>query len=406
MMSQFPTIPPYIIKESWSSRSTISRLTIGLYNYRHGDENRIGLHFPFEDPIITFLTRLKYVIWSQPDRCYYILDNQEQLKALLNHCRGTIWLDMTRLHPNVQVSAKHTEEKGMNIQQTASFRPIAGKVMKKIHEMKRWMEQRRYSANTIKSYVSFVIQFFKEHVDLSWDGITKAHIVDYNHAQFIQKKKSYSTQNQWINAVKIYLQVHNLAIGDLQNIERPNKKATLPNILTLEEVQKIFKHTTNLKHRTILMLVYSAGLRIGEALNIKIGDVRSEEGLIYIRGGKGCKDRRVPLSPKVLGLLRNYYEAYQPSNYLFEGNNQSGKYSKSSARKVFKKALIKSGIKQKVVLHGLRHAYATHLSQRGVNVQHLQKILGHKSPKTTMLYTHLSGNDICNIKSPIDDMDI
>jgi len=153
------------------------------------------------------------------------------------------------------------------------------------------------------------------------------------------------------------------------------------------------------------MMVYGAGLRIGEALNLRLPDIRSNESLIYIRGGKGKKDRRVPLSMKLLDILRSYYKAYRPKVYLFEGAN-GGRYSNRSAMQVLKRAANKAGITRNITLHTLRHSYATHLTNKGVNIQYLQEILGHSSPKTTMLYTHLSGKDISNIRSPLDDMDL
>jgi len=153
------------------------------------------------------------------------------------------------------------------------------------------------------------------------------------------------------------------------------------------------------------MLIYGAGLRIGEALNLSIHDIRSEESLIYIRGGKGKKDRKVPLSKKLLEVLRSYYKSYKPKSYLFEGAS-GGQYSRSSAGKVLQRAAKKAGITREITLHTLRHSYATHLTNKGVNIQYLQAILGYNSPKTTMLYTHLSGRDISNIRSPLDDMDL
>jgi len=153
------------------------------------------------------------------------------------------------------------------------------------------------------------------------------------------------------------------------------------------------------------MLVYGAGLRIGEALNLRLHDIRSAESLIYIRRAKGKKDRRVPLSVKLLEILRAYYKSYRPSVYIFEGPD-GGRYSNSSASQVLYRSAKRAGITSKVTLHTLRHSYATHLTNKGVNIQYLQEILGHNSPKTTMLYTHLSGKDISNIRSPLDDMDI
>lgn len=179
----------------------------------------------------------------------------------------------------------------------------------------------------------------------------------------------------------------------------------LPNVLTIEEVERLLLSTHNLKHRALLVLIYGSGLRIGEALALQLTDIRSKEKLIYIRRAKGKKDRRVPLSDKVLEVLRKYYRTYKPKKYLFQGE-KGGPYSQSSASRVFKRSARKAGIKRRVTLHTLRHSYATHLTTRGVNIQYLQEILGHNSPKTTMLYTHLSGKDIKEIKSPIDDMDL
>jgi site-specific recombinase XerD len=230
-------------------------------------------------------------------------------------------------------------------------------------------------------------------------------IEQYNYQYFIKLKRSYASQNQWINAVKLYLRINKLQVDDLETIQRPRKEKKLPNVLSPNEVQAIFQQTRNLKHRTLLVLIYGAGLRIGKALKLTIHDIRSNEQLIYIRGGKGKKDRRVPLSKKLLEALRSYYKTYRPRNYLFEGAN-GARYTSSSAAKVLQRAASKAGISRSITLHTLRHSYATHLTNKGINIQYLQEILGHNSPKTTMLYTHLSGKDISNIISPLDDLDI
>jgi len=273
-----------------------------------------------------------------------------------------------------------------------------------IANLSQWMKQKRYSNSTISTYLSFVRQFFAK-TRLQPNQVTKKVIEPYNYQHFIQGRKSYATQNQWINAIKLYLKVNSLLLEGLEAIERPLKQRILPNVLSLDEVQAIFHNTPNLKHRALLMLIYGSGLRIGEALNLTIHDIRSSESLIYIRGGKGKKDRRVPLSMKLLEVLRPYYKAYKPRLFLFEGAN-GGRYSNKSAGQVLKRSALKAGIASSVTLHTLRHSYATHLTNKGVNIQYLQEILGHNSPKTTMLYTHLSGKDITNIRSPLDDMDL
>lgn len=174
----------------------------------------------------------------------------------------------------------------------------------------------------------------------------------------------------------------------------------------IQSKKKIQKASfTRSPHRNLLMMIYSCSLRIGETLNLQPADIKSAEGLIYIRGGKGKKDRHVPLSQRILEQLQQYYRSYTPNEYLFEGQ-KGGQYSNTSAGKELQRAVKKTGIKKRVTLHTLRDSYATHLTNRGLNIQYLQEILGHNNPKTTMLYTHLSGKDIRNIKSPLDDMEI
>ncbi len=284
------------------------------------------------------------------------------------------------------------------------YNKLSATVRQSIIQLEQWMKQKRYSQSTVATYLSFVRQFFAK-TRLTPEQLTLQQIEQYNYRNFITSGKSYASQNQWINAIKLYLKVNQLDIGDLEKIERPRKQRTLPNVLSQQEVQALFHSTPNLKHRTMLMVIYGAGLRIGETLNLTLYDIRSEESLIYIRGGKGKKDRRVPLSHKLLEMLRRYYKAYRPKRYLFEGAH-GGKYTSGSAARVLQRATQKAGITKKVTLHTLRHSYATHLTRNGINIQYLQEILGHNSPKTTMLYTHLSGKDISTIKSPLDDMDL
>ena len=343
------------------------------------------------------LKQLNFMRWSKTHRCFYIPNKEHYIRRLKDHCAEVVKLDQ-------QLINSRSSDRAENLSDLTSV-ILSEEVIRSIRKLKIWMEQKRYSYNTIKTYISFVTSFFSSQPHIAWDGITKDHIIVYNHRYFIQRKRSYSTQNQWINAIKMYLRVHHLDIGDLQDIERPKKAYNLPNVLSTEEVERIIRATYNMKHRALLMLIYSAGLRIGDVLSLELNDIKGDERLMHIRGGKGNKDRLVPLSNVLLKQLRAYYVIYKPKRYLFEGR-EGVPYASSSAQKVLKKAVAKAGIGRKVTLHTLRHSYATHLTNRGVNVQYLQEILGHKSPKTTMLYTHLSGKDIRNIKSPLDDLNI
>ncbi|WP_420485543.1 tyrosine-type recombinase/integrase [Flagellimonas marinaquae] len=169
------------------------------------------------------------------------------------------------------------------------------------------------------------------------------------------------------------------------------------------EVRSIIDATHNLKHKTLLSLIYSGGLRIGEAINLRIDDIDSRRMLIHIKGGKGKKDRYTLLSGSFLKILREYYKQFRPKDYLFEGQKEL-KYSASSAQSVLKKAVMSSGIRKKVTLHTLRHSFATHLLESGTDIRYIQELLGHNNPKTTMIYTHVTENSIKNINNPFDDL--
>lgn len=171
-----------------------------------------------------------------------------------------------------------------------------------------------------------------------------------------------------------------------------------------EEIRKILNAHKNLKHRTMLSLIYACGLRRSELLNLKISDVDSHRGLLIVRQSKGKKDRVVPLSSKTVDLLREYYKFEKPNQYLFEGEKPNSRYSEGSLQKVLKSAVAKSGIKKPVSLHWLRHSYATHLLENGTDLRYIQEILGHSSSRTTEIYTHVTDNSIRRIKSPFDDL--
>jgi len=190
---------------------------------------------------------------------------------------------------------------------------------------------------------------------------------------------------------------------DIEAIHRPRTEKTLPKVLSLDEVSRILNALDNIKHTSMLALIYSAGLRRGEMLTMKINAIDSKRMMIHIFNAKGKKDRMVPLAPSVLELLRTYYKVYQPKDFLFEGQN-GGKYSEKSLQEVFKKAKSLAGIKKNVTLHSLRHSYATHLLESGINLRYIQDLLGHKSPKTTQIYTHVSNEALSKVTSPIEQL--
>jgi len=269
----------------------------------------------------------------------------------------------------------------------------------------QFLKQRRYSENTIKCYRE-ALKVFRDFISpVPISMASNADLERFNLEYILRQGLSASYQNQIVNALKLYYQrFHNVQL-DIASIQRPFRAYTLPVVFSLSEVERLLQATTNVKHKTMLSLIYSSGLRSGEIINLKIADIDSERMVISIHGGKGKKDRVVPLSSSVLELLRVYYKLYRPKEYLFNGD-QSLQYSPSSLRRVFHKAKHKAGILKKSSLHTLRHSYATHLLESGVNLRYIQEILGHSSPKTTQIYTHVSSEECRKIVSPIEKINV
>lgn len=290
------------------------------------------------------------------------------------------------------------------------FRVVDAEVVKQImnHEkqFKRWMLSRRYSENSIKTYCEALRTFLKF---FSWkpvDEITNEDVIAFNNDFIIKRALSASYQNQVVNSLKLFFfNIQNKKL-DIELIHRPKREKLLPNVLSKDEVKAILNAHKNIKHRMMLSLIYSCGLRRSELLNLKPNDIDSKRNLIMIKQSKGRKDRIVQLSEKILAMLRLYYQLERPKVWLFEGQQPGEQYSEKSLESVLKQALAKAKIKKPVSLHWLRHSYATHLLEAGTDLRFIQELLGHSSSKTTEIYTHVSTKSIQNIKSPFDDLEI
>lgn len=265
-----------------------------------------------------------------------------------------------------------------------------------------WMEEHRFSANTVLTYTSAVRGFLLFIIEKDAKVINEYWVRKYNHYYILSNTFSVSYQNQVISGIKKFMEFKGnpLVLGDYQ---RPLKPKKLPEILSKKEVKIILASIKNLKHRVLLSLLYASGLRIGEALSLKETDIDSDRMLIFIRGGKGKKDRYTLLSVKILEDLRTYYRAYRPKMYLFEGQ-YGGMYSPTSARQVLHRAVKATGINKNIRLHTLRHSFATHLLENGTDLRYIQQLLGHQNPKTTMIYTHVSTQSLSKITNPFDDL--
>ncbi len=267
------------------------------------------------------------------------------------------------------------------------------------------LQQSRYSENAIKTYVHYFRDFTHFFHDKLLNLLTKEEINSYLLTLIRERKISASQQNQRINAIKFYYEKVLGRNKEYYQIERPRKEQKLPDVLSKEEVGAMIKVTENLKHKSLIALIYSCGLRRSEAINLKLEDIDSKRMLIKIRGGKGKKDRYVQLAKGTLEIIKKYYKKDKPDIWLFEGQNKK-QYSATSILNDIKDAAIKAGIKKRVYPHILRHSFATHHLEQGTDLRYIQEWLGHESSKTTEIYTHVAEKDFHRFKNPIDDLNL
>lgn len=264
------------------------------------------------------------------------------------------------------------------------------------------MALQRYSPNTIKAYKQYAEVFLQAMSDYtSLKKIPVSEIEGFINRMVTDNKISVSYQRSLVGAIK---KLYELTLDEEVKLDYLYPKrnfSSLPKFFSKDEIKRIFDATDNLKHKAMLMTIYSCGLRLSELLNLKITDIRSADKLLQINKSKGNKDRVVSLPDRLLEILREYYKQYKPSAYLFEGAN-GGRYSERSVQLVLKKALAKGKINASGSVHTLRHSYATHLIQSGVDIRIVQKLLGHESIKTTQIYTHITDIDSKRTPSPLD----
>ena len=261
-----------------------------------------------------------------------------------------------------------------------------------------------YAYNTRKTYLHGLRHFlFQYPKDVDAKIFDAKLIRTYMLEQIKEKKWSKSRQNGIINAIK-FLYEHVLGYPR-QKIElpRPRKDQKLPNVFSTEEVKRILASVDNVKHHAILSVVHGCGLRLKELVQLRIVDVNSEQGVVFIKGSKNNKDRNVMLSPKLLDLLRAYYRQYRPKYWLFEGI-EGGQYGRSSVQAVFNRAKERAKANPYTTLHGLRHSFATHLLEKGVDLRTVQHLLGHANIATTEIYTHVTNTLLSKVRSPLDDL--
>jgi site-specific recombinase XerD len=373
-----------------------SAKSITLYHLMIGGRKMIGIKFSQDRLIQSLIKSLPDPKWSKQHQMAYILNTKANLDEIFNTFKGLVWINYNRFHKNHPI---HIKNEKVDVQWFRKRKNLPGhRLCPEEYLLK--LELKRYSNSTVHTYVTFFEMFINHYKDMELNTLDESDIRSYLQT-LIQRNMSNSYINQAINAIKFYYEVVLEMPNRFYALERPRKESKLPKVISKEEVLLLIESTSNLKHKCIVQLLYSSGLRRSELLNLKVGDIESKRMLVRVEGGKGKKDRYTLLSKKVLANLRIYYKQWAPKRFLFEGM-KGGKYSAASVLNVVKKAAKSAGVPQVVTPHTLRHSFATHLLESGVDLRQIQVLLGHGSSKTTEIYTHVATNTFISIKNPLD----
>lgn len=364
-------------------------ITLLIDHYR--GEDVILVKFDYTKELVRHVKQIKETRWSQSKKSWYIIKSDFNLHAVFNALKGVAYIDYSSI-------------KNKNI-----IKPILPKKKAPKNKVKLptayydLLDQRRYSDSTKATYINYFEDYARYFTGRELKNIPLEDINNYILDLIRNKRISASQQNQRINAIKFYYEKV-LGYDKLQyKIERPKKKNTLPNILSVNEIKKIIDNTKNIKHKCIVSLLYSAGLRRSELINLKLDSILADQMQIKITNSKGNKDRYVGLSSHLLQLLRKYFQEFKPKIWLIEGQNRE-QYSPTSVLNVVKNSAKRAGIFRRVTPHMLRHSFATHHLESGTDLRYIQEFLGHSSSKTTEIYTHVAKTDFSKFRNPLDSM--
>ncbi|BDX37845.1 integrase [Tenuifilaceae bacterium CYCD] len=364
----------------------------------HRNQKVVLLKFKKDQAIINLVKQIPHSTWSQTMMAWYIPYKSFSLNQVFDRLKEHAFIDYTAIK---NINFKEEATKQITNYQITDQTPNID-----LKTFRIWMHHKRYSDNTIKTYSDMVENFLDHYGQKPIEDFTNQDVVDYVYDYILGKGYSFSFQNQVVSALKLFFREMGKSKIEIDKLQRPRREHKLPNVLSKAEVARVLTHTTNIKHKTMLSLIYACGLRRSELLNLKPNDVDSKRHLLHIRNAKGRKDRIVPISNKTIEMLRTYYKSYLPTDWLFEGANRGEQYSANSLQSVFKQSLERSGVRMNATLHWLRHSYATHLLESGTDLRYIQELLGHHSSKTTEIYTHVTEKSIEKIRSPFDDLGI
>lgn len=360
------------------------------------NQKMIGLKF-YPDKVIQALVKeLPEIVWSTKYNMVCMPNSKKNIALIFNKFKGVAWINCKYFFIDKPInigSYRPDVNWYRNRKIDKSYKTCPESYLQKL-------ELRKYANSTVKIYIGCFEKFINYYHKKELITIDENDVRRYLQ-ELVRLKKSDSYLNLMINSIKFYYEIVMEMPNRFYMVERPRKQEKLPEVLSKKEIIQMISITSNIKHKCILSLLYSSGLRRGELINLKIKHIESNRMALKVVNGKGGKDRYTILGTQMLIILRNYFIAYRPSIYLFEGR-KGEKYSESSVVNIVKRAAKLSKIEKRVTPHTLRHSFATHLLEQGTDLRYIQTLLGHSSTKTTEIYTHVAVKDYSSIQNLLD----
>lgn len=381
----------------------------------HRNSECIGIYFDKNSSIEKIIRKQPGVKWSQTKTCWYIPLSEYGYTSLVSQLKDSALIDNSALKNYLLKRNKITDtvpelKQGPTAKRTGYVKPVALSPawqlspanLKALENFVQQLQLKAYSQSTINTYRNEFIQLLKL---LKKKPASELAVEDLKrYMVYVMEKEGISenTAHSRLNALKFYFEQVLGRDKFFWEIPRPKKALKLPKVISEEKILKGFLAIENLKHKTLLLLAYSAGMRVSEVISLRKTDIDMDRMQISITNAKGKKDRVVVLSKSILPVLNDYYNEYDPKFWVFEGQSSGEHYSSRSAQQIFKEAIKSLQLPANCSFHSLRHSYATHLLENGTDISFIQKLLGHNDIKTTLRYTQISNKDIGQIESPLD----
>ena len=372
--------------------------TIHISKGVHGNTPVYFMSFDYDEALIAACKTLG-ARWSQSKKQWYLDNNGFNLKTVFEQFKGIAWVDYSSLKE--RTNKRGLMKKPLIVKREHPSKGFSEATRTEIRKFDHVLGAKGYALSTRSAYKNMIEVFFGYFSHSAPDEIANDDINAFINELNVGRGYSASYLRQMIGAIKLFYAKRKRRTLDIDFLDLPKRRRQLPKVLSLEEINGILDQLKNLKHRTMISLQYGCGLRVSELLALKAEHFNKDRNTVMILNSKGSVDRRVKVSDSLIKLLREYWKAYRPKEYLFEGQT-GGLYSYHSLNKVLQRAATKAGIKRHVSSHMLRHSYATHLLEGGVDLRYIQELLGHKSSKTTEIYTYVSNHKLEALPSPFD----